>query len=943
MDVDISGATYVGALAGNCQYSNITNCQASGNVAADYENAGGLIGFDYFGDVNNCYATGTVSATDRNAGGLIGTFVAATISKSCAASDVSADEAVGGLIGYNESGNVNDCYATGTVSAQENAGGLIGANGGGIVTNCYAAATVSPADYSGGLIGYGDGSYTACFWDNTLNPTLLDTEEDGDVDGVDAKSTVEMMDPNTYLDADWDFIMVTGIDDDEIWDICDSNYPTLAWQNDGTFCYQGDYQGEGTEYNPYLITNAEELAMLAITPQKWNSWFRVTQNIDMSGYDGIEGRPQMTPIGTQAIPFTGNFNGLNKTISNLTINMPITDNVGLFGYTDTAEIYDLSLVDTNISGDRYVGALAGYCNNSNITNCQASANVSAGYGDAGGLTGANIDGNVNNCYATGTVLANGSAGGGLIGVNLNNNVSNCYAMSNVSAETFAGGLIGNIESGNIYNCYAASTVTGNGLIGGFIGNQEGSPVYTACFWDYTLNPELFDSGDNGDVDGVDATSTVDMMDSGTYLDADWDFVNTLSVFDDQIWDMCDGSSYPILAWQVVDGVFCFPYSFEGIGTESNPFLIANADELASVADNPGDWDAWFLVIADIDMNDYSGLMNVIGTFSVPFSGNFNGGGHLISNFTWVSDAVSYVGLFGYIAPDGEVYDIRMNGVNIYDDNSVNIGGIAGANKGFIHDCTVSGQIFGGASVGGIVGLNYNNGTVSDCFASGEVGCEDYAVGGVVGNNTGIINNCAAQVDVVGGDWAGGFVGYNTFWGVIADSYAIGDVSGLESVGGFAGINFAYYGEGIYNCYAAGFVFGVENIGGFFGDHFYEDDYIDACFWDSDVNPTLDGVGSSEPDPVGLSGLDTVSMYQRSTYESAGWDFTTPVWIIADGSGYPQLPCFDIISASDLSVLAMYWLESGCGITIDCEGADYDGSGTVDLADFAELSRIYLLP
>ena len=384
----------------------------------------------------------------------------------------------------------------------------------------------------------------------------------------------------------------------------------------------------------------------------------------------------------------------------------------------------------------------------------------------------------------------------------------------------------------------------------------------------------------------------------------------------------------------------------GEGTQASPYLITNPHELALLANTPQDWNAWCLVTQNIDMKDYvASEMNTIGTYIIPFSGNFNGDGHLISNFTWDSDAVDYVGLFGYVAPVGEVYDVRMDGVNIYDDNSINVGGIAGGNEGNIHDCRVSGEIFGDTSVGGIVGLNYYDGTVSDCFASGEVGCEDYAVGGVVGTNAGIISGCAAEMDIVEGDWAGGFVGYNTLWSIINNCYAIGDVSGDENVGGFAGVNFAAefedYSDGeIYHCYAAGFVFGVENVGGFFGDYFNGGDEIESCFWDSDVNPTLDGVGSSKPDPAGVNAETTVSMYQKNTYESAGWDFTTPVWIIADGFEYPQLEAFHASATTDLMAIAMYWLDDDCG---DCGGVDFDDSGTVDMADLAEWSRIYLLP
>jgi len=387
----------------------------------------------------------------------------------------------------------------------------------------------------------------------------------------------------------------------------------------------------------------------------------------------------------------------------------------------------------------------------------------------------------------------------------------------------------------------------------------------------------------------------------------------------------------------------------GDGSGGNPFQIATPQQLYELTQHAEDWgeETYFVLTNNLDMTAYAGMLtDTIGNYDVPFSGNFNGEGYLISNFTWASDAVNYIGLFGYIAHEGEVYDIRMEYLSINDESAVNVGGIAGGNEGYIHDCKVSGTIIGDVSVGGIVGMNYYEGTVTDCLATGEVACQDYAVGGIVGSNAGIIARCAGQAEVTGGDWAGGFIGYSTAWSIIFDCYAVGTVSGLESVGGFAGINFATYvvdysdGE-IYNCYAAGLVSGNVNVGAFFGDHYYGDDDIDACFWDSDVNSMLNGVGSpTTPDPVGLTGLGTAGMQQRSTYESEGWDFTTPVWIITDELEYPMLMKFVSTEFSDLLMLAAYWLDDGCGY---CGGVDFDESGVVDIADFARLSRTYLDP
>jgi hypothetical protein len=67
-----------------------------------------------------------------------------------------------------------------------------------------------------------------------------------------------------------------------------------------------------------------------------------------------------TPLGTAAAPFTGTFEGLGHTISDLTIDRPTTSDVGLIGKSGKgAVIRDVGLIGGSVSGAGYVGALAG--------------------------------------------------------------------------------------------------------------------------------------------------------------------------------------------------------------------------------------------------------------------------------------------------------------------------------------------------------------------------------------------------------------------------------------------------------------------------------------------------------------------------------------------------------------------------------------------------------
>jgi len=69
------------------------------------------------------------------------------------------------------------------------------------------------------------------------------------------------------------------------------------------------------------------------------------------------------------------------------------------------------------------------------------------------------------------------------------------------------------------------------------------------------------------------------------------------------------------------------------------------------------------------------------------------------------------------------------------------------------------------------------------------------------------------------------------------------------------------------------------------DYNFYGDYT-ACFWDSDVNPDVNGIfNRDEPNVVGLP---TALMQTESTFTDAGWDFVTPVWKICKEPDYPKL-------------------------------------------------------
>lgn len=183
----------------------------------------------------------------------------------------------------------------------------------------------------------------------------------------------------------------------------------------------------------------------------------------------------------------------------------------------------------------------------------------------------------------------------------------------------------------------------------------------------------------------------------------------------------------------------------------------------------------------------------------PYSGNFHGLGHTISNLT-------------IIEPDKELTSL--------DDISGTPQGLFSATKGDIrdiqnNDVNISGYVF----TGGLVGLQLG-GTVKNSASSGSVKGK-ISTGGLVGGsgftgNLGLITGSHSSATIGGFIQAGGLIGVTTL--PVITSYATGSLSHGSNVGGFEfGGLVGVTGAGIKNSYATGNLSGnLEIVGGLVG-------------------------------------------------------------------------------------------------------------------------------
>ena len=340
--------------------------------------------------------------------------------------------------------------------------------------------------------------------------------------------------------------------------------------------------GAGTSANPYQVATAEHLNNIRdILTENVQYHFIQVADIDLSGY------PNWEPIGGNgsAVVFNGYYNGQHFTISNLTINRPSADNVGLFGHVasgdqpnfgQSSRVRNIVLRNVQVTGNTGVGALAGRQTGSErniIEGCYVVNGSVTGNSGVGGLVGINasfspdpnnLDGFrpiVRRSFTNVTVNATGIDVGGAIGRHDKGIVENLYALGqvNASSASHVGGLVGLLTNNSILrNSYAAGGVAGNGAtIGGLIGannETEGANSITASYWDTDASGQATSDGGSG-------RTTAQMQTQSNY--SGWNFAGT--------WNILENEYYPFLREKNLSG---FDISDPGEQTAGQSFSIA---------------------------------------------------------------------------------------------------------------------------------------------------------------------------------------------------------------------------------------------------------------------------------------------------------------------------------------------------------------------------------
>ena len=352
--------------------------------------------------------------------------------------------------------------------------------------------------------------------------------------------------------------------------------------------------GDGTQDDPYQIANGAQLAYLATIVNQGggltikDKYYALTADIylnDISYDDWESNAKSWTPIGWHPSPgsfmynysyhmkyeFNSHFDGNEYEIYGLYIN-DSKDGCGLFGSLENAEISNVFIGESYISGKNYVGSIAGIQNwGSKIYNCESHATIE-GNNLVGGIIGYDRTGTYEFCNNGGIITGQDSVGGiigqigygyvsviksanrgevygstnvgGIVGIaryqgTKGGKINNCFNEAEVSGETNVGGITGKSEFyWSVGYCYNVGNIRCNDIktSGGIVGCQDVTANSESCYYLNTTASNNIGKGSWSDPDINTRKSEQEMGEEETYLKYDFE----------SIWCFMIGCPYPQL-------------------------------------------------------------------------------------------------------------------------------------------------------------------------------------------------------------------------------------------------------------------------------------------------------------------------------------------------------------------------------------------------------------
>ena len=326
---------------------------------------------------------------------------------------------------------------------------------------------------------------------------------------------------------------------------------------------------------------------------------------------------------------------------------------------------------------------------------------------------------------------------------------------------------------------------------------------------------------------------------------DWSkSTGTVSAFYDMNGAYVPGTLLANAAWTPTQG--------SGLTTQITGYALANwLSDLMQIANNPA---GNYAIGKDIDGTNR--VFTGIGNATTPFTGQFDGLGHsvslLIAGATAPDGTPLPAGLFGVIGSTGVVRNLNLTALLSSDGTQAGV--LAGVNRGHI----------------------------ANVFASGSaLFLTDSVVGGLVGENDGVIERSGANVNVTASQHTlGGLVGINN--GTITQSYSTGAVSGSSpfNAGGLVAVNHGTISQSFTTGHVGSDPSSDPNPGALAGNS--GGTVTGDNYWNVQTTGLTNGGGA----PAG-NGLTTAQMSNPDSF--VGWDFSpTGAWAMPAGWTHPVL-------------------------------------------------------
>ena len=508
--------------------------------------------------------------------------------------------------------------------------------------------------------------------------------------------------------------------------------------------------GDGTEDNPYLIENGDQLYKAAVEGE--SKYFRLENDIylndvsDESWYSGTGLNEWITGGNTFCGHFDGNGNVVHgiyykDTAAGMAALFP---KLGPYDSVTSVTVKNVGVEDSYIQGT-YAGAITA-------------------------VVDGNRDGNhtvsVSCCYADESVYLKGTESNGFVAFLFNyyftmdNCASRVRMIGTARTDEPIGSLLGNMfllgEENGATNVDNAKKITIKDSYA-VLQKEDRNAGFSAVPQSWTgrhiryenVHAGVYPDGNGNSIkEGTNFTLNNQTDCIFTRWPSDFRKTTLLTGFSDDVWYMGYGGEYWIPKVFVKSNVWNGSSNLNvglveyagGDGTEANPYLIKNGNQLYKAATNGGA-NNYFRLENDIYLNDVSDEYWYLGkclnewiTGGKTFCGHFDGNGYVVHGIYYKDTTSEYAALF----PKLSAYD---------DARSVTVKNVG------VEDSYIQGR-YAGAITALVDGNRDGNHTVSIscCYADESVYLNGTEANGFVAflfNYYFTMDNCASRVRMIG--------------------------------------------------------------------------------------------------------------------------------------------------------------------------------------------------